>query len=171
MTSGKSRVLLSAAALGLPVLLGLALAGGSANAGAAGSTLHFFSKNTLQTITNSTGTPIASSTAPAAGDVFESSDLDYVGTHTHHAKSPTASDHLVCSLTDATGDATCFGEFAIGGSLLYADGVSVNLAGTGNSTSVPLSGGTGEYQNVTGGTVVSKEVGKTNNSDVTITLQ
>ena len=169
MTNRRSRLVLSAAALGLPVVMGLALAGGPSTAGAAGSTLHFFSKNTSQTITDASGTPLPASATPAAGDVLESSDLDYVGTHSHHAKSWTASDHLVCSLTDATGDATCFGEFAVGGSLIYADGVSTNLFGTG--TSVPLSGGTGAYQSVTGGSVVSKEVGKSNNSDVTITLQ
>jgi hypothetical protein len=169
MTNRHSRLILCVAALGLPVLGGLALAGGSAPAGAAGSTLHFFSKNTSETITTATGAPLAASASPAAGDVLETSDLDYVGTHSHHAKSWTASDHLVCSLTDATGDATCFGEFAVGGSLIYADGVSTNLEGSGNS--VPVSGGTGAYQRVTGGAVTSKEVGKTNNSDVTITLQ
>jgi len=169
MTNRKSRLLMSAVTVGLPVLVGLVLAGGSANAGAASSTLHFFSKNTQQALTDSTGKPVPSSAAPAAGDVLESSDLDYVGTHTHHAKTSTASDHLVCSLTNSSGDAICFGAFAIGGSLIYADGVSVNLADP--RAGVEVTGGTGAYQNVTGGTVVSKGIGKTNNSDVTITLQ
>jgi len=169
MTKRKSHLLMSAVAVGLPVLVGLVLAGGPTNAGAAGSTLHFFSKSTLQTITDSNGKPVPSSAAPAAGDVLESTDLDYVGSHTHHAKNWTASDHLVCSLTNSSGAAICFGQFAVGGSLIYADGVSVNLEGT--STSVQITGGTGAYQNITGGTVMSKEVGNTNNSDVTITLQ
>ena len=119
-------------------------------------------------IATANGTPLTADQNPAAGDVVEDSDLDYVGSHTHHAKTWTASDHLVCSLTDSTGTATCFGEFAIGGSLLFADGVTVNFGGT--SDSVSITGGTGAYRGVTG-TVTSKEVGNTDNSDVTITLR
>jgi len=166
MTHRKSRWLLSVAALGLPVMAGLALAG-SPDAGAAGSTLHFFSKVSYQSITDANGKPVPSSASPAAGDVFVTDDLDYVGNHTHHAKNWTVSDHLVCSLTDSSGDAICFGEFAVGGSMLYADGASVNLAG---NNVVQLTGGTGAYRNITGGTVTSTQVGKTNNSDVTIVL-
>jgi hypothetical protein len=167
MLNRNTRVL-TAAAVFLPLLVGLSLAGGSADAGAAPSTLHFFQKSTLQSITTANGTPLSAEATPAAGDVLEDSDLDYVGNHTHHARNWTASDHIVCSLTDSTGDATCFGEFAIGGSLLFADGVTVSFGGT--TDRVALTGGTGAYQGVTG-TVTSKEVGNTNNADVTITLQ
>jgi hypothetical protein len=161
------RALLAAVAASLPLLAGLSIAG-SANAGAATSTLHYFQKSTFQAIVTANGTPLTAEQTPAAGDVLEDSDLDYVGSHAHHAKNWTASDHLVCSLTNSTGGATCFGEFAVGGSLLFADGVTVNFGGT--TDRVPITGGTGAYQGVTG-TVTSKEVGNTNNSDVTITLQ
>lgn len=167
MTTRKSRLLLSALAVGLPVMASLALAG-SPDAGAAGSTLHFFSKISYQAITDANGKPVPSSASAAAGDVVVSDDLDYVGSHSHHAKNWTASDHLVCSLTDSSGAAVCFGEFAVGGSLLYADGVSVNIGG--NTNTVQLTGGTGAYRNITGGTVTSTPVGKTNNTDVTIAL-
>jgi|HubBroStandDraft_1064217.scaffolds.fasta_scaffold220459_1 hypothetical protein len=165
MIHRNARVLLTAAVF-LPLLAGLSLAGGS-SAAAAPSTLHFFQRSTLYAIVSATGTPLPAEATPAAGDVLEDSDLDYVGNHSHHARNWTASDHVVCSLTNSTGGATCFGEFAIGGSLLFADGVTVSFGQT--TDRVALTGGTGAYQGLTG-TVTSKEVGNTNNADVTITL-
>jgi len=120
------------------VLAGLVLVGGSASAGAASTTLHFFQKNTLQMLTDSAGKPVPSSASLAAGDVLVSDDLDYVGNHTHHASGWTATDHLVCSIADSSGDAICFGEFAIGGSLIYADGALVSFSAT--SSTVELTG-------------------------------
>lgn len=167
MINRNARALLAAMVVGLPLSVALSFAG-PVSAGAAPSTLHYFQKSTFEAITTATGTPLAADATPAAGDVLEDSDLDYVGTHAHHAKNWTASDHLVCSITNSTGGATCFGEFAVGGSLLFADGVSVNFSGT--TDRVPITGGTGAYQGVTG-TVTSTEVGSTNNANVTITLQ
>lgn len=167
MINRNARLLVAVLAVGLPLSAALSLAG-PANAGAAATTLHFFQKSTFQAITTPTGAPLAADATPAAGDVVEDSDLDFVGSHTHHAKHWTVSDHLVCSLTDNTGGATCFGDFAIGGSLLFADGVTVAFGGT--TVRVALTGGTGAYEGASG-TVTAKEIGTTNNADVTITLQ
>jgi len=111
MIHRNARVLLTAAVF-LPLLAGLSLAGGS-SAAAAPSTLHFFQRSTLYAIVSATGTPLPAEATPAAGDVLEDSDLDYVGNHSHHARNWTASDHVVCSLTNSTGGATCFGEFMV----------------------------------------------------------
>jgi len=102
-----------------------------------------------------------------AGDHVDGTDLLYVGNHTHHASSYSASDHIACVLTSSTA-ATCNAQIAIGGSLLLANDVTVNLTPTGLGA-VQLNAGTGRYKTATG-MVTTTPVGNSNNSDFTITL-
>ncbi|HWH09490.1 MAG TPA: hypothetical protein VG165_00030 [Solirubrobacteraceae bacterium] len=131
------------------------------------TTLHFFQKQTSQVVIGPGGKAIAPPSAtnpPVVGEEFISTDDDYVGNHTHHAKTATASDHLVCTLTTVTGQATCDGEIAIGGSMLLAENVPLDLT---KLPIVPLNGGTGIYKHAHG-TASTVTVGTTNNSDFTV---
>ncbi|HEY5197391.1 MAG TPA: hypothetical protein VIJ51_10240 [Solirubrobacteraceae bacterium] len=150
------------------MLIGMAsLALTTAPASAKTTTLHFFQKETSQTFTGPDGKsipPPGPSNLPVVGEQFISTDDDYVGDHKHHAKKATASDHLVCTLTTTTGMATCDGEIAIGGSMLLAENVALNLA---QSPIVPLTGGTGVYKHAHG-TATTVSIGTSNNSDFTV---
>ncbi len=137
-------------------------------ASAAGiTTLHFYSVHQTGTFTDAAGQPITAPTAtPVAGDHIDTTDLDYVGNHKHHALSFSASDHVACTFTSATAG-TCSAQIAIGGSLLLANDVTVTL--TQNSPPLPINAGTGKYKNARG-TITTTSVDNSNNSDVTLTL-
>jgi hypothetical protein len=144
----------------------LALA--AAPAGAA-TKLKFFEKGESASLTDATGKQIGDPNAvPAAGDTLDISSRDFVGNHKHHAKHFTVTDHLRCTFTTAS-TAVCNGQFAIGGSMLLAENVNVNLDFTTPKVVVPITGGTGVYEHAKG-TVTSINIGNTGNSDVTITL-
>jgi hypothetical protein len=97
---------------------------------------------------------------------------DYVGNHTHHAKTWTASDHIRCvfqtvpSTPTGTATAVCDGQIAIGGSMLLADHVTATMSNA--STNVPITGGTGAYRGYHG-TSTNTNVGP-NNSEFRIVL-
>lgn len=168
-----NRVIRMSAAAGLVVattgVAVLTLAGGSASAKT--TTLHYFSKSVSSVAYDSTGKPITNQqTLPGVGAYLIASDLDYVGNHKTHAATSTVSDNIVCTLTVSTPSsvmAVCDGAFAVGGSLLVANHVTVDL--TASSPAFPITGGTGQFKGAHG-KLESTSVGKTNNSDVTITL-
>jgi hypothetical protein len=141
---------------------GLVLAGGDAGARSSTVTLHLFAKSQIASLTDANG---QAASAPAANDEYISTDLDYVGTHAHHAKNWTASDHEFCIFPTAAA-ATCFGQFAVGGSMIYADKFTLTQSSNGT---VAITGGTGQFAGATG-TVSMKQVGTTSNSDVTIVV-
>jgi hypothetical protein len=161
------RVLLAGCAAG-SISLGSAIALGDPAAGAASSTmtLHYFQKEVITTFYNAAN-QVIQGYPPVGGHVRED-DLDYVGTLAHHAKSWTVSDHLYCTVVSAPANAQCSTEFAIGGSLLYADNLSVNLAASG-AANLAIDGGTGAFAHYTG-TVVITGAGHGNNSNVVVTL-
>lgn len=117
------------------------------------------------TFTNASNTVIQGY-PPVGGHVVED-DVDYVGNHAHHAAQATMTDHLFCTVVTAPATATCSFEFATGNSLLYADGISVNLAASVGT--IPLSGGTGKFAG-DAGSAASRPVGNGNNSDIVLTL-
>lgn len=164
MTRSSTRSLGVAAVLAGLLSLGLSAASASAKT----TTLHFFQKSTSSTFLAADGTPTqppSATSPPAIGERFLVTDELYVGTHTRHAKAFTATDHLACTITTDTGAATCDGQIAIGGSMLLAQNVTVNLAGA--STVVTINGGTGRYLHARG-TATSVSVGTTPNSDFTV---
>jgi hypothetical protein len=145
---------------------GLALA--AAPASAKTTTLQFFQKSTSQKFVGANGKPTAPfgpSHHAKAGDSFIGTDLDYTGSHKHHAARPSASDRLTCKLINANGLAKCHGVITIGKSMLFADG-TVNLQGNAN---IPITGGTGVYAHAHG-TTKSVSIGNTNDSDFTVTV-
>jgi len=142
-----------------------ACTGASAGASSAPSPLHYFQKQSILTFTNASG-DVIQGYPPVGGHVLED-DVDYVGTHAHHAAQPTMTDHLFCTVVTAPATATCFVEFATGDSLLYADGISVDLASSAGT--IPLSGGTGRFFGDSG-SAASSPVGNGNNSDIVLTL-
>jgi hypothetical protein len=152
------------------VAVAASLALTAAPASAKTTTLHFFQKETSVEFLGSDGKPTAppsGSNAPAVGDQFVSTDDDYVGNHKHHAAKATASDHIACTFTDTLGHATCSAQIAIGGSLLLADNVALNLAS--DNTVVPITGGTLVYKHAHG-TATSVTIGNSNNSDFTVKI-
>jgi hypothetical protein len=142
-----------------------AVGDGAAEASSDQAPLHYFQKESVLTFTNGSDTVIQGY-PPVGGHVLED-DVDYVGTHAHHAAQPTMTDHLFCTVVTAPATATCSFEFATGDSLLYADGISVNLASSVGT--IPLSGGTGKFSGDSG-SAASSPVGNSNNSDIVLTL-
>ena len=142
----------------------LAFAQGTASAKT--TTMHFFSKNVSDNFYQANGQLITNPNAqPAVGDYFISTDLDYTGNAKKHAKTATASDNLVCTITTAT-QGVCDGSIAIGGSLLLANHVTIDIAS--NNPVVPINGGTGQFKGAHG-TVTTVEIGNTANSNFTVT--
>ncbi len=170
LTPGRSRIPAVAAGLACAATLSLLVA----SSASAATTLHFFSKQVSSKLTGPNGQPLSANAVPAVGDSFVATDLNYVGNHKHHAKRWTSSDHLVCTFTAInasamSGTATCNGQIAIGGSMLLAENVTLVFSNSGASVVVPITGGTGKFRGVHGH-IKSKNVGKTNNSDITITF-
>lgn len=131
-------------------------------------TLHYFSKQTSSTFVTPQGKPLGPNSAPAAGDINDNTDVDYVGNHKHHAKRSKASDHLRCTITGSTKNsatATCDAQIAIGGSMLLANHTQLTFSESSAPVVVSINGGTGIYRHAHG-TVTSTSVG--NNSDLTI---
>ena len=139
------------------------MAVGASAAAAKTVTLHFFSKQVYSRISDASGHALPPNSAPAVGDRLSNASNDYAGNHKHHAKHPTASDHIVCTLT-STSSALCDGTIAIGGSMILGDDFVLNF--TSNApTVVTITGGTGTYRHAHG-TIIAKTVG--NNTDLTI---
>lgn len=163
----RQRAALALAASGIVTAGALALAAPS-EASSGTVTEHFFSKGVVDGFYTANGTAITNSNAaPAVGDYIVSSDLDYVGNHKRHAKSWTATDHLVCTFVTAS-TAVCDGEIAMGNSMLVADHISENFASNSPTMVFQITGGTGALAGAHG-TVTSTSIGNTNNSDFTVT--
>jgi hypothetical protein len=96
---------------------------------------------------------------PSPGDRIEFTQLDYRGTHAHHARHWTMSDHTICTF-QAAGPPLCDGQAAVKNSLIL---FRTDAAGT------IVSGGTGRYAGATGN-VQMTEIGDTNDSDFVLTL-
>lgn len=131
-------------------------------------TLHFFSKQVYTVFTGPNGQPVAMNAPPAIGDRFVFANDEYVGNHKHHAKQPTASTHVACTVTSAH-FATCEGVFAMGGAMLIAPKFTINLASSNAPVKAKITAGTGQWRHAHG-TVSSKSIGNGNTSDDTITF-
>jgi hypothetical protein len=158
------RALLSGCAVSTILLGVLGLISGAASASTSPTSLHFFQKQTALTFYNASG-QVIQGYPPVGGHVRED-DVDYVGNHSHHAKHWSATDHLYCNVVSAPATADCFTEFSTGGSLIYADNLTVNLADSGT---LAIDGGTGTYVGYSG-TYSSTTIGSSNNSDIVLTL-
>ncbi len=162
-----------AAASAVCVVVGLSgggVAGAATSRASSVQVLHFFSKTQTMTSSTAAGKPFSPSQAnpPAAGDEFESTDLDYVGNHVHHAATWAASDHLLC-IVAAKGDPVCHAQIAIGSSMILLRG----LATRATSTPFVVTGGTGRFKGVTG-SLVSVNIdpsSDSSSSDLTIKLR
>jgi hypothetical protein len=163
-----SRILAVAVGLACAAIVSLLLA----SSASAATTLHFFDKQVSSIFKGPGGQPLGPGATPTVGDSFDNTDLDYVGTHKHHAKTWTASSHLVCTFTSITGPmsgtATCDGQIAIGGSMLLAENAKVSFSNS-PTVVVSITGGTGKFRGAHGH-VKSTSIGNTNNSDITITF-
>ncbi len=85
---------------------------------------------------------------PPVGGHAREDDVDYVGNHSHHAKHPTMTDHLFCTVVTAPATVDCSAEFATGGSLmLYAD---PTYRQPGEQRGPSNHGGTGSYAGYSG---------------------
>jgi hypothetical protein len=169
--AGGRRVAASAmAGIGFALVAGASALGPVASASGTTQTLHFFSKNVSDSWTTASGQPIpggpSQSNPPAPGDQLEQTDLDYVGTHTHHARNWTATDHLSC-VVNSQSQPVCQGEVAIGGSMVLA---TATPTGSAQST-FEVVGGTGAFQGVSGTVASDNYSPNSEDSDITITLR
>ena len=158
-----------------PILLlsgaALVLALTAPEAGARTASLHLFSRQTSSTFTTPHGKPLPPNTPPAVGDVSDSTDIDYLGTHKHHAEKPIGSDHLRCTIISfaaAGAKGVCDGQIAIGGSMLLVNHETVTLSDTAPLI-VPINGGTGIYRHAHG-KLITTNIGNTSNSDFNIKI-
>jgi hypothetical protein len=137
---------------------------GASAAAAKTVTMHFFSKQVYGRLSDASGHPLASNSAPAVGDRLSFASNDYAGNHKHHAKRATASDQVVCTFTSSS-SALCDGTFALGGAMILGDDFVLDF-NSNAPTIVKITGGTGRYRHAHG-TVIAKTVGS-NTTDVTI---
>jgi len=146
---------------------------GFAGPAGAATTLRFYSVSQQQAAYDPSGQTITSQNSAAqVGDRFESTHIDFSGTHKHHSSSISASDHLLCQLLTVSstgGTGVCDGQIAVGGALLLAEHVAVTFAANGSLSPIPINGGTGPYRGARG-TVRSVGIGSSSNADLTITL-
>ena len=104
-------------ALLLGTLCALAIPASTASA----ATLHLFAKTTQSTFTDPSGHPILGHVPPpAAGSVLTNTGVEYLGNLRHHARSTSATTNIICFVTKAP-MALCYGQIAIGGSMLLAN--------------------------------------------------
>jgi hypothetical protein len=150
----------------------LALALTASPARARTATLHLFSRRTSSTFLTPQGKPLPPNTPPAAGDVTDSTDVDYVGSHQHHAKAPAGSDHLRCTIISfaaAGARGVCDGQIAIGGSMLLVNHETVALSDSATLV-FQINGGTGIYRHAHG-KIITTNIGNTGNSDFEIKIR
>jgi hypothetical protein len=157
-----------AAALGTSLILGAGISGAAPVGSSKGGVLRFYSKQVSFTYTTAGGKQLTNPPNTATpGDVVQFTDLDYVGNHSHHAKSWTISDHGLCIfITPSEGN--CYVQVAVDGSMILAQG-PLNMS---NSPSFTVVGGSGAYMGITG-TVATHNLdpnSPTSPSDVVITM-
>ena len=142
----------------------IALAPGLASAKTT-TTFRLFAKSVALGMFHSNGQPITNPSAqPKPGDYLIGTDVDYLGNHKKHAKTPTGSDNAVCTFTSAT-KAVCDEVIAIGGSLLISNHVTVNFSAA--SPVSKITGGTGKFKGARGTITVTPLI-PTLNSDFTV---
>jgi hypothetical protein len=134
-------------------------------------TLHLFSRQTSSTFVTPQGKPLPPNTPPAAGDINDNTDIDYIGSHKHHANKPIGSDHLRCTIISSAGagaTGVCDGQIAIGGSMLLVNHETITLSDTAR-LSLQINGGTGIYRHAHG-KLITTNIGNTSNSDFDIKI-
>ena len=110
--------------IALGALCAVAIPASSASA----ATLQLFAKTTQNTFTDPSGHPIRGHVPPpAAASVLTNTGIEYLGSLKHHADTPSASTNIICFVTKAP-MALCYGQIAIGGSMLLANRFTANLA-------------------------------------------
>jgi hypothetical protein len=125
----------------LGALCAIAIPVGTASA----ATLHLFAKTTRNTFTDPSGHPILGHVPPPpAGSILTNTGVEYLGSAKHHARSTSASTNIICFVTKAP-KALCYGQMAIGGSMLLANRFSTNLAQSNPFASIPINAGTGTF--------------------------
>jgi hypothetical protein len=169
--SGSARRRIALAAIGVCALAattGPASAGGTASPAheQAGKTLTFrlYSEIASLVYRNADGTVAPHPPQnPEAGGQLEIIENGYNGTHKSHSKKIVATSHTICVFKSAKGEPTCDGQAAIGGNQLL---LFHTPAGSGTA----VVGGSGRYLGATG-EATAAQIGKTNNSDLVITVQ
>ncbi len=150
--------------IALGALCAVAIPASSASA----ATLQLFAKTTQNTFTDPSGHPILGHVPPPpAGSVLTNTGIEYLGSLKHHADTPTASTNIICFVTKAP-MALCYGQIAIGGSMLLANRFTANLAHSNPFVSMPINTGTNKFAGAHG-TIRTRSVGSGNSLNLTIT--
>ena len=139
----------------------------AAPASAKTTTYHYFSHQVYSQGYDANGRPLSQNAQPSLGAVFSSGSDDYVGNHTHHARTATASDHIVCTITSNPMIGRCYGQIAIGGAMIFGDNFTLNF-GSPDATVIKITGGTGRFRRARG-TITAQSVG--NDTDLTVTVR
>ncbi len=153
-----------AVAIVLGALCAIAIPASSASA----ATIHLFAKTTQNTFTDPSGHPILGHVPPpAAGSVLTNTAVEYLGSFKHHARTPSATTNIICFVTKAP-NALCYGQLAIGGSMLLANRFVANLGHSNPFASIPINAGTNEFAGAHG-EIRTAPAGGANSINLTIT--
>lgn len=153
-----------AVAIVLGALCAIAIPASAASA----ATLHLFAKTTQNTLTDPSGHPILGHVPPpAAGSVLTNTGVEYLGSFKHHARTPSATTNIICFVTKAP-TALCYGQVAIGGSMLLANRFVANLDHSNPFASIPINAGTSKFAGAHG-KAHTTPVGGANRINLTIT--
>ena len=153
----------------ISVIAGIAAVCLAVFASAAGATtLHLFEKSVLYRVYGSAGQPLSSRTKAAAGDSLSETDLDYIGTGKHHARTATAIDHFFCYVV-ARPKAICDGEFTFGRSVLATDTFTEDFSSLAAfyGVVIPIRQGTGRFRGAHG-TIKQAQADKANDENLTL---
>lgn len=158
------------------VLLAVAVSGSAAAAatspvvGSSPVTLSYYVVSTGSNLYSANGQVVSDQNAqPAVGDYTVGTDNDYAGTQASHSSEVAATDHLYCLITKAPATATCSGQIAFPGGMLFSDNSNQDFSSNSATMNFPITGGTGAYQGAHGN-LVSTTIGNTNNSEFVITV-
>lgn len=130
-------------------------------ASAATKTMRLFSQTQVERGYDAAGNPITDpGHEPVAGDAFVGVDRVFRGTSVKHARKPVGSDHVTCTFTSvalpATLTALCDAQIALPGGMIFADRATIELSA--ERSTWPITGGSGRFSGVKGGSVTSTNV-------------
>ncbi len=129
-------------------------------------TLTYFVKPTTMILKSASGKTLHAGTTPAEGDSLRVVDKAYAGSHTRHGRKVMATDSLTCTYTSATAG-KCSYEITVNGSKVTANQVLASFAS--GITTMPVNGGTGEYQGAKG-LITRTNIAGSRNSDLSIVV-
>jgi hypothetical protein len=111
--------------------------------------------------------PIPDDVQPSAGSYFIGVDRVFKGSHARHGRKPIGWDHIICTILDpSTFTAKCDAQIALRGGVLVADRQTVSFSAA--TQTFKITDATGKYRRAKGGTVTSRSIENSDDSDLVV---